>query len=371
MTRSATVLIALIALVGCESSPTQPVLEDGASGALPAASTAEGADVFLGNGNMEQDSAWYFYAPPGTSAAYVEGGGLRGSRAVALTGDGRPEDRPLVYQRLSVGDLTGRRLTLEAHVRLVDVQGPGFAIALRGDDPTLGPGGSEAFASTQGRIDIRGTADWTEYSVHLQDLDASIGTISVFLILLPGTTGNVYVDDVTLSTGVAVPETPRFELENGGFEAGDRSPDDWWRGGTTYSGFTFDWWSTGAYEGNRAVSITRQGASREDFAFWAQTLRADEFIGGSVTLHARVRTDVTGQGVSLVIRGDDTLRPADRAEAFASTQGSTMISGSSGWVERSVTLDRLPPGMESVTVYLVFLPGTTGTVYFDAVELTR
>jgi hypothetical protein len=90
-----------------------------------------------------------------------------------------------------------------------------------------------------------------------------------------------------------------------------------------------------------------------------------------VTLRARVRTDLTGRGVSLVIRGDDTPRPADSAEAFATTQGRLTISGASGWVEQVVRLDRLPTEMQSVTVYLVFLPGTTGTVTFDAVELTR
>lgn len=78
-----------------------------------------------------------------------------------------------------------------------------------------------------------------------------------------------------------------------------------------------------------------------------------------------------GQGVSLVIRGDDSPRPAGFAEVFATTQGTTTISGSSGWEEWAVTLDRLPTGIQSVTVYLVFLPGTTGTVRFDAVELTR
>jgi hypothetical protein len=36
-----------------------------------------------------------------------------------------------------------------------------------------------------------------------------------------------------------------------------------------------------------------------------------------------------------------------------------------------VTLDRLPTGMQSVTVYLLFLPRTTGTVDFDGVELKR
>jgi hypothetical protein len=370
MTRSATGFIALTAIVACES-PTQPAADEGAT--LPPALAAEAGDVFLRNGDMELASAWYFHAPPGMTAGYAQGGGLDGSGGAKLTGSGTSDADAFAYvgQTVALGDLTGRRLTLTAHIRLVDVRGAGVAIALRGDDPALGPGNAEAFSTTQGRINIRGTADWAEYSVQLQDLDASIGRITAYVILLPGTTGSVYVDDVTLSSGVALPSHPQLALENGGFEAGQHTPEYWWLGGTTFSGFTLEWRSAGAYEGRRAASITRQEASQEHFAYWAQTLRADAFRDGPVTLRARVRTDLTGQGVSLVIRGDDTPRPAGAAEAFATTQGRTTISGSSGWVERSVTLDRLPAGMQSVTIYLVFLRGTTGTVAFDAVELTR
>lgn len=146
-------------------------------------------------------SGWHFHAPPGTSARFVDRGGLRGGRCIALTGDGSGGRHlfPVAYQVIASGDLTGRRLRLAARVRRVGVVGPGFALALRGEDATRAPRGG-VFASTQGRIDIFGTADWTEYSVRLEELDASVGRVSVFLMLLPETRGTVYVDDVTLTS---------------------------------------------------------------------------------------------------------------------------------------------------------------------------
>jgi hypothetical protein len=246
------------------------------------------------------------------------------------------------------------------------VKGAGVAIALRGDDPQAGTAWAEAFATTQGRMSISGSRDWLQYSVSLQDLDAAIGTITAFVILLPGTTGTAYVDDVTVTSSVAAPQ---LALSNGGFEAGLQAPDNWWTGGTE-PGFTFRWLSTGAQEGRRAVSITREHETT-GFAFWAQTLRASAFVNGPVTLRAWLRTELVGQGVSIAVRGDDTQRPAGSAESFATSQYVKDITGSNGWTEWTVTLSNLPAGMQSLTIYLILLPNTTGTVDFDAVTLTR
>ena len=72
-----------------------------------------------------------------------------------------------------------------------------------------------------------------------------------------------------------------------------------------------------------------------------------------------------------MIRGDDTYQPSGSAEAFATTQGEIPITGVQDWTEYSVTLGSVPSQAKSLTVYLVFLPQTTGTVAFDAASLTR
>lgn len=188
MTRLVIALVALTVTAACDRSPAEPENE-------------VAAVAFFLNGDMEGEAGWYFHAPPGMSAAYATGQGLDGSRGVALTGheNGPPDSFPLVYQGIPAGDLTGRELTLEAQIRLQNVEGPGFAIALRGDDPAGDPVRSEAFASTEGSLDINGTRDWAPVSVRLGNIYAGITRITVFLIYLPGTSGTVYVDDVRLS----------------------------------------------------------------------------------------------------------------------------------------------------------------------------
>lgn len=170
-------------------------------------------------------------------------------------------------------------------------------------------------------------------------------------------------------TGIEAPEIPI--LQNGGFEDGGVLPYHWSRGGPGFGGSILSYDADGAWEGDRCVSISRATSSSEGFAYWAQTMRIDDFRG-AVELRARVWTELRGQGVSIAIRADDKPRPtgSDFAEAFATTQGPVPISGSAGWTEHSVRLDHLPNGMKSVTVYLVFLPGTTGSASFDGIELT-
>jgi hypothetical protein len=170
-------------------------------------------------------------------------------------------------------------------------------------------------------------------------------------------------------TGIDAPPVPI--LQNGSFEDGGDLPYHWSRGGPGFGGSILSYDADGAWEGDRCVSISRATSSTELFTYWSQTMRIDDFRG-ALELRARVRTELSGQGVSIAIRADDKPRPtgSDYAEAFATTEGTVPISGSAGWTEHSVRLDALPSGMKSVTVYLVYLPGTTGSVSFDAIELT-
>lgn len=164
------------------------------------------------------------------------------------------------------------------------------------------------------------------------------------------------------------PSTP-FALANGGFEAGDDAPDPWFSGATDPAGFIASWQDGSAYQGTRFARISRTQGTTTHYAFWAQTIRADEFVGGPVTLRARIRTELAGDGVALVIRGDDTETPSGESDAFVTTNGTLSITGSSAWQEWSVTLDELPTGIVSITVFLIFLPQTTGVADFDQVEL--
>jgi hypothetical protein len=159
-----------------------------------------------------------------------------------------------------------------------------------------------------------------------------------------------------------------LSLLNGNVEEGAYHPEYWWQGG--YPGFDWEWSRDYSVSPSHSLKISRAGAGESSFGFWAQTFLAVNYVRSAITLTASVRLEgADGQGVALAIRGDDTYMPTGNAEAFATTQGSLVINGSQEWTEYSVTLENVPAGIKSITVYLLLLPGTQGTVYFDDISL--
>ncbi|GAB3549983.1 hypothetical protein [Spirosoma fluminis] len=88
----------------------------------------------------------------------------------------------------------GKTLTLRAKVRLDNVQGEGISLALRGDTRVQT---AALFTSTQTQKVIRGAADFTEYALRLP-YTKSVDLLSVYLLLLPKTTGTVTFSDVSV-----------------------------------------------------------------------------------------------------------------------------------------------------------------------------
>lgn len=89
-------------------------------------------------------------------------------------------------------------------------------------------------------------------------------------------------------------------------------------------------------------------------------------IGAKLTLKAKIKTALVGPGVSIVIRGDK----GSQQVFFTSTQGKTPITGTKEFTEYSLVLDSYPGGIDNLLIYLVYLPKTTGSVYFDDVSMT-
>ncbi len=160
-------------------------------------------------------------------------------------------------------------------------------------------------------------------------------------------------------------------LENGGVETGEVWPDHWWFGHTGATDYHFAWSTDIAHTGSRSVVLSNDQADAEHFAYWAQTVRVGDLSGTRLILAASVRlVDVRGEGIALAIRGDHTAVPEGYAETFATTEKAVSINGTQDWTTFSVELDEFSPSIQSITVYLVYLPGTTGVVYIDDVSLS-
>ncbi|GAB3491041.1 hypothetical protein GCM10027341_03540 [Spirosoma knui] len=93
-------------------------------------------------------------------------------------------------------------------------------------------------------------------------------------------------------------------------------------------------------------------------------------VGAKVTLKAKVKTaDVKGKGVTVTLRGDKIIDGRGNAVLFISTDGKTPITGTSDFKEYSIVLDKYTGNTDYMAVILSYLPGTTGTAYFDDVTL--
>ena len=158
-------------------------------------------------------------------------------------------------------------------------------------------------------------------------------------------------------------------VNNTGFEQSPASwPDGWWH---TTEPYDVSWTDEDAFSGEYSVSITSDTLV-DGFSFWGQSINENIQAGKKLLLRVNVKTvDVQGEGASIVIRGDNTPTPQGTAELFVSTQGDIFIGGTHNWKEYSVMLeDPIPSTIQSITVYMVLLPYTTGQIFFDDVTLT-
>ena len=58
------------------------------------------------------------------------------------------------------------------------------------------------------------------------------------------------------------------------------------------------------------------------------------------------------------------------AEAFVTTRGTVPIRGTEDWATYSVQIGGLPAGIDQITVDLMYLPNSSGVVYFDDAVLS-
>jgi hypothetical protein len=157
-------------------------------------------------------------------------------------------------------------------------------------------------------------------------------------------------------------------LTNGNVESGSSTPDGW-NYATSEQGFNFNWTSLESFSPSHSLGISTS-VSHANIAAWIQTISKNLPCGHRVVLKAKIKCNLTGDGVAVVMRGDDTVTPSGSAEEFASTQTMFTINGTSDWKDWYIaTSSNLSNTIKSITAYLIYLPNTTGEVYFDDIEL--
>jgi hypothetical protein len=154
---------------------------------------------------------------------------------------------------------------------------------------------------------------------------------------------------------------------NGNLEQGSTSPDGWWSNSANPDNFNFIWTEDESFSGNKSISISTQTADASEFAYWGQTINNNLPTGKSVTLSVRIKGDLSGEGVVVVLRGDDA---SGNMEQFVTTEFTEEITGVFDWKEYSIKLDNVDASTKKLIVFLLFLYDTSGEVYFDDISLT-
>ncbi|GAB3037757.1 hypothetical protein [Spirosoma pulveris] len=139
---------------------------------------------------------------------------------------------------------------------------------------------------------------------------------------------------------------------------------------TNPNGYAFGFTSEAASSPQYSLKINcNQVRNDSAFSYYVQNSISMSTIpvGAKLTLKAKIKTALVGQGVSIAIRGD---KGNAYGVFFVTTQGKTPITGTQEFTEYSVVLPSYPGGIDNLLVYLVYLPKTTGSVYFDDLSLT-
>ncbi|MCB0753493.1 MAG: hypothetical protein KDC52_18620, partial [Ignavibacteriae bacterium] len=271
-------------------------------------------------------------------------------------------------QTLSAENLTSNKLVASIVIKYNNITSDGIAFAIRGDNTATPTGSGEVFNSTQNKIKLTGTSDWQTIEISLDNVPADVKSITIYM-LIASPTGSVYFDDLNLATTEAVITEPNYSLKNTDFETGISYPENWWYGATNRQLFNINYVSDVSLSANHSVEIS-SNASKEEFAFWAQTILADQFIGKQAELKVNLKAEnITGDGIAIAVRGDDSATPEGYGEIFFTSQKQQLISGTFDWKTFTVKTDNIPDYIKSITIYLVYLPNTSGNIYFDNVSL--
>ncbi|HYD54636.1 MAG TPA: S41 family peptidase [Gemmatimonadaceae bacterium] len=136
-----------------------------------------------------------------------------GGASLRISADAPPDGFATLATSMPAESFVGRRLRLTAHLRTAALEGQGATVWLRADTA----GGSAAFATTQGRVLIVGTTDWTPYRV---EIFVPPGSRTIALGAVSLGRGTLWLDDARLEVLSAAGDSVLF-ARSIGFEPPD------------------------------------------------------------------------------------------------------------------------------------------------------
>lgn len=93
----------------------------------------------------------------------------------------------------------GAKLTLKVKIKTASIQGNGISFVFGGVDYINGVVVTNFKSSTEGKVSITGTKEFTEYTLTCDSAPKDLYAVYADLIYLPKTTGTAYYDDLSLT----------------------------------------------------------------------------------------------------------------------------------------------------------------------------
>jgi hypothetical protein len=163
------------------------------------------------------------------------------------------------------------------------------------------------------------------------------------------------------------PSPVKEMLVNGNMEAGSTAPNAWFNSNPT-SSIAYTWTTDASASSSHSIKISQSAAS-SDFAALGQNYAGTIPVGKDVTLSVKIKgVNLVGGGAAIAVRTDGASTPDLQ---FSSTEGAKSIAGTFDWTTYNVKLTNVSADAKYVIVYLIYLPNTTGTLYYDDASLTH
>jgi len=118
-----------------------------------------------------------------------------------------------------------------------------------------------------------------------------------------------------------------------------------------------------------SLSITSATTATTGFSDWLYLIPGPQLtVGSRLILKVKVKlNDVTGNGVFIAMRGDTQSGSA----FFVTSQGNQSITGSQDFKEYTIKLNYYPQNVSNIFIFLILDSSSTGTAYFDDIELVN
>ena len=126
---------------------------------------------------------------------------------------------------------------------------------------------------------------------------------------------------------------------------------------------------TVSFSPTHSFMISRTTPDSVNFAYYAQIYFLQIPVGDDLTLKAYIKgVNLEGEGASILIGcNDENNAPVQ----YEGTEGNISITGTFDWTPYTIDLIDLKSNVKTIYVFLIYLPNTTGKVYFDDITLTR